>query len=221
MVSPPPPICLEDFPGEYSSKQEKRLIGTLGLPGKAVSIEVTEPPPVQVKPNRTGIAAHLRMHVQIGKELGKRPRMPPSFDIRMSWALKTHSFVSVVERHKMPTAREALLSPFLEETIAVSETRNWVLSVANWRQDSGNHSAWAQAKDILLPLSGDSYPVPSFSHPNITRRYSLIIRLEATAKHLGKACFDHVVPVQIFYERQSSSGLQSIQGLDDAPRYVP
>lgn len=219
--SSPPPVCLEDYPGEYVCRQEKKLRNTLGFPGRSMYVAVNEPAPISRGANVSTSGTYIDIRVGVRGRLGQNARIPACLDIKMFWTLKTHTFISVVERDRSPTAREAHVSPFLEEVVGISQSRNLGFKLDSWEQRPEGAFAWIQTKTVQLPLLRDSYPSPTYFHPIVSRRYSLALHLKASIKGFGSASFDLVIPIQVFYMSLPTTVVHPAQSLNAVPQYFP
>jgi hypothetical protein len=215
----PPPVCLEDFPGEYVCRQEKSLTRVLPVPGCYIAISIPEPRPVEVRQDKGDAVAGFSMRVVLRNSRGKACVPPSPFDMHITWALKTHTFVSVTKQRVAPTSRAALLSPFLKEITGTSNPRKRKLRLPSWRVDVTEPRNWAQETTLWLPVIENACPPPTFLTPYLTRRYSVSMHLDISSADQGRASFDLTVPIQIVYHERATE-TRCDQRTHTLPRYV-
>jgi hypothetical protein len=221
MDSLPPPTCLEDFPGEYLCQQVKRLARPLFSTECHLSLNVSEPCPIEVQYPDVTAAAQFPIHALLSYGRGKTLSTPPSLDLRVTWALKTQTFVSVVRQHLSPTAQEALRSPFLEEVQSIAKLQSCKMKLLQWNVHSEKKSTWILDTTLWLPVASGMLLAPSVFTPYVTRRYSVAMQLDVSGEKMGKTSFHLSVPVQIVYVGQSSGEVDEDGQVCDVPRYVP
>jgi hypothetical protein len=217
----PPPTCLEDFPGEYLCQQVKSLSRPLFFTECHLSLHVSEPCPVDFKYPDDTAAAQFPVRALLGYGRGKTLSTPPPLNLRVTWTLKTHTFVSVERQHLNPTAQEVLRSPFLEKVQNTGKLQSCKMKLLQWNVHSKKKSTWILDTTLWLPIASGMFLAPSVFTPYDTRRYSVAMQLDDSGEKMGKASLHLNVPLQIVYVGQSDGEVDEDGQVCDVPRYVP
>jgi len=209
--SNPPPVHLAHFPDEYTCVQEKRL-KKMYIPGSRLSVSVTEPKPVEIRPcGETTMAAFpLRFLMRRNDPNDISP--PGKLDVRMNSLLKAMTFIAVQPLKKQPTTKQSRSSPFLAAVPKYGRSYHRKLRICHWTRNpssSPSENSWIANTLVWFPVTENSSPAPTFTTKYLSRRYSVSLRLEV--KGSGKAVFNLQVPIQIVY----SGAL----GVGDVPSY--
>lgn len=205
--SHPPPVHQAHFPEEYNCTAERRL-KTMGIPGSRMSVTVTEPKPVEVKPygEVTMAAFPLRFTVRSGSNASP----PGKIDVRVNSLLKATTFIAVRAMKSQPTTKQSRCSPFLAAIPKYGRSYHRKLRLSHWtRGPSTIESSWVANALVWLPITENSSPSPSFFTSYLSRRYSVALRLDV--KGGGKGIFNFQVPLQIVYPMEL--------GCNDVPSY--
>jgi hypothetical protein len=209
--SHPPPVHVADFAEEYTCTQEKKL-KKMCFPGSRLTVTVTEPKPVEVRPmGEVSMAAFPVRFVM--RTSSSETKSPGKLDVRINSLLKATTFIAVRQLKSQPTTKQARCSPFLAAVPKYGRSYNRKLRICHWTRGHLPHSSteniWIANALVWLPVTENSSPAPTFFTKYLSRRYSVSLRLDV--KGGGKAVFNLQVPVQLVYPMQL--------GFGDAPSY--
>lgn len=217
----PPPIYIQDYPGEYTCKQIKSLFRLLSVSGYSLTACIAEPSPLSSILSEDIRPAMFTLRMFLTSQRGKSLLLPPSFELCVSWTLKTHTYWSVLERQVAPTSQEARTSPFTKEKARLGGTRNYKLLLSEWRASPGTTTTRSTNVALRLPVIEQGFfPIPSFFSQYVTRRYSVTLHLDVSSGHYGRASFDLVVPLQIVYVG-SDPPEPVCDEAESTPAYIP
>ncbi|KAI9881517.1 MAG: hypothetical protein M1830_000080 [Pleopsidium flavum] len=209
-LEPRPPIWIEDFPGEYSALNTKRLRGFCALRHVGdLSIRATEPGPFEFVRGREGASSAVRLDLSYRQRQVRNQAMPPPVMAQgqMASRLKAVTFISVVAQHRAPTLHQAAVSPSLTRTSKVcGREQHQTFSFNPWRCASGEsysfgpetHLDWVTEATVILHYDDEVLLAPTFFHPLVSRKYSLLTRLAVRGP--GYAAFNLEVPIQVVYK---------------------
>ncbi len=142
-LEPRPPLWIEDFPGEYSALNMKRLRGFFALRHVGdLSIQATEPRPFEFVRSRGGASSAVRLKLSYRQIRNQEMEPPVIAQGQMASRLKAATFISVVAQHTAPTLHQATVSPFLTRTLkACGREQHHTFKFSPWRCASGEPSS--------------------------------------------------------------------------------
>jgi hypothetical protein len=199
-IPSPPPIYQGHFVGEYSCSKQKHLT-KLAMRGPKLTIKVSEPAPLQIKPRPEGgvIMASVPIRLCLQSDSKRSKKDPPQLSVAVTSVLKTSTYLSVCKLHAHPTLAASQDSPYLAALTKHSGKRVRNLTVDGFQRDESKETAtWVRDMTVLLPVVENCFPAPSFFTPYLARRYSLGLRLEVKSAW-GEAVYRLTVPLQIVY----------------------
>jgi hypothetical protein len=205
--SHPPPVHLAHFPEEYNCTAERRL-KTMGFPGSRMSVTVSEPMPVEVKPYGEVTLAAFPLRFTVRSSNDGSP--PGKLDVRINSLLKATTFIAVQPMKSQPTTKQSRCSPSLAAIPKYGRSYHRKLRINHWtRGHASSESIWTANALVWLPITENTSPAPTFFTNYLSRRYSVALRLEV--KGGGKGVFNLQAPLQIVYPMQL--------GFNDTPSY--
>ncbi|KAF2096627.1 hypothetical protein NA57DRAFT_78228 [Rhizodiscina lignyota] len=202
---PPPPMILEHFRGEFTPRQEKKIMkGMLKSTGK-LAIAVSEPTPAEIQHGNGLVQTDLPIRLEICDRKG----LPSRLEMRVKSTLHGSTFISSEKMKEMPSRYHVIKSPTIQEVKTKARTFTQKLNVAcRWQKDE--RGTWYQQMTVPLPLVANQTPPPTFKSAVVARRYSVSLRIEVSDG--VNATFDLKVPVQILYstgEEEDDPDLQT------------
>jgi hypothetical protein len=215
----PPPIHTADFPGEYACAQEKRLKRFMSH-GRRLNISVSEPKPLVIHQDQKGTLAAFPIRLSVRHD-SKRPNVsaPGPLDVRINSVLKLTTCIALSTMKSHPTLRICQTSPMLA-TISRNGRpyhRKLRLQNAAWKREAADaQREWGQDVVVWLPIiSEHASPTPSFFTPLLTRRYSVVMRMDVKSGE-GSAVFHLNVPLQIVYASEAPTYTEHENRLDSS-----
>jgi hypothetical protein len=203
--SHPPPVHVADFAEEYTCTQEKRL-KKMCIPGSRLTVTVTEPKPVEIKPyGEISMAAFpIRFMMRQSKsELAS----PGKLNVHINSLLKSTTFIAVRQLKSQPTTKQARSSPYLAAVPKYGRSYNRTLRICHWTRGHTPHSSlenlWVASALVWLPITENSNPAPTFFTKYLSRRYTVSLRLDVRGS--GKGIFNLQVPLQLVYPMELGS----------------
>ncbi|OOG00300.1 hypothetical protein ASPCADRAFT_502646 [Aspergillus carbonarius ITEM 5010] len=242
----PPPICITDFPREYtlhSSQHIRDLLSRRDL--YHLSIQTEEPAPLHLHCLNTAFTIiPLKWTYQC--LASSKHHHPPDLFAKIQTSLRATTFLSVTSQPRVPTQGEAnKLKNFrlLGNTSRVGPTQVRKLRIASWEiqqdvSDSGktppspispsvnpdlltkdteydaesttahNQTTWESTAHLIFTFDHPEYIPPTFTHPYVSRRYSLSIVINVDGSRDGN--FGLQVPVHVSYDRRGQDSDLSV-----------
>jgi len=244
----PPPVPSDDFPGEYTCSLARSLrskkMAYLGARAwnntQQLSISVIEPAVVRLDPSRAPqdsvtIALGVRFCLASCQDADKHEGLrPDTMELKLDWALRSTTFVSVVPLQAAPTRKQSITSPVIVSTAKLSAKHAAKTTFSDWgrtgdfpRTADGpqcrlhwtagqKYSRWFKDEDlhILVPLPSDRSP--TFFTPHLIRRYSLQLKLDCRIHGTAATSFKFEVPIQIIWI-QGTKGMTGVEDVGRSP----
>ncbi|PWY75246.1 hypothetical protein BO94DRAFT_568601 [Aspergillus sclerotioniger CBS 115572] len=227
----PPPICITDFPREYtlqSSYLARDLLSRRDLYN--IEIETEEPPPLCLNRLNTAFTiVPLKWRYKcLAPSKHHQVNNPPDLFATVRTSLHATTFISVTSQPRVPVQVEAnKLKNFrlLGNTIKIDGTTQVrKLRIASWEPgsdtthdtvsdlDSESYTeskpeTWESTAHLIFTFDENNYVPPTFTHPYVSRRYSLVIGIEVDGSRDGS--FQLRVPVHVSYDR-GQGGMLSV-----------
>lgn len=113
-----PPVCIEDFPGEYKLSTLKTLRNPFLRPTGRLHVYSHEPAPLEFSPEKEGAATLVRLRLRY-ESLKKQDTIrtpPPQFHGIVRSNLKASTFISIQPQRRSPATCDAFAFPFTFET---------------------------------------------------------------------------------------------------------
>ncbi|KAE8396356.1 hypothetical protein BDV23DRAFT_192179 [Aspergillus alliaceus] len=195
-----PPVCTEDFPGEYQMSAFKTLRSPLFQPTGRLLVYSHEPPPLDFSPEKEGAATSVRLRLRyesLKNDSGMRIP-PPRFHGIVRSNLQASTFISVEPQKRSPATSDAPVFPFTFETRESYASQLRKLCFARWTPlETATRTLWESEADLAVPCDYPAYLTPSFSSLLVSRRYSLKIYMVISG--LGHAALKLELPIQVVY----------------------
>lgn len=188
----PPPLTIEHYPGEFRLEEENRLSRAFIKQPPRMTIRASEPGPCQMSSGCGVSEVTLPLHLQ----LRNHKHFPPKLRLRIKSTLHGTTLITTEKMGSFLSCKEAARSPRIAELKTRGRDYTRECEVPQKWQDHGS-SVWTQNMTVRIPLVANQVPVPTFSSPTISRRYSLSLRIELCG--LGGAKFSFKIPVQLMY----------------------
>lgn len=190
----PPPIAIDDFPGEYSCSKSKRVSRLLSR-RRMFSVEVSQPNPVTFRAHHDNAVAYclFRMHCASFKNFTEQP-----IAVALKWQLQTTTFFSVLPMAKSPTVAQASRSHCISVSRTHSTPSRLDLKFSGWRRTQRLSDTWETACQVILVLRSPRDRLPTFCSPFLCRRYSLGFHLKVCLQ--GWTDYELMVPLHVMYE---------------------
>jgi hypothetical protein len=109
-----PPLCTEDYPGEYKLSSYKTLRSPFYQPAGRLLVNSLEPPPLALFPGKKGATTSVRLHFKYRSpkdDCSMRLSPPRFYGIARSY-LQATTFISTEPQRRSPATCDALTSPF-------------------------------------------------------------------------------------------------------------
>ncbi|KAF5855547.1 hypothetical protein ETB97_008998 [Aspergillus alliaceus] len=152
-----PPVCTEDFPGEYQMSAFKTLRSPLFQPTGRLLVYSHEPPPLEFSPEKEGAATSVRLRLRYESlKNGSGMRIPPPrFHGIVRSNLQASTFISVEPQKRSPATSDAPVFPFTFETRESYASQLRKLCFARWTPlETGLY--YPQTKEFGIPAAGSS-----------------------------------------------------------------
>ncbi|PYI04643.1 hypothetical protein BO78DRAFT_449294 [Aspergillus sclerotiicarbonarius CBS 121057] len=213
----PPPICITDFPREYTLHSANRIRDLLSLRDlHHLSVETEEPDPLHLNRLNTAFTiVPLKVSYQcLGPSKHHQPpHQPPDLFAKVQTSLRATTFLSVTSQARVPIQLEAnKLRNFrlLANTVRVGSTQVRKLRIGSWEPEDTNNidqtpdhpTTWTSTAHLIFTVDDHEYVPPTFTHPYVSRRYSLSISIDVDGSR--DASFQLQVPVHVSHDRASA-----------------
>ncbi|KAE8381723.1 hypothetical protein BDV26DRAFT_278540 [Aspergillus bertholletiae] len=215
-----PPVCIEDFPGEYKLSASKTLRSPLLRPTGRLQIYSHEPLPLEFSPEKEGAATSVRLQLRYESLKNDGARLPPPrFYGVIRSSLKASTFVSIQPQRRSPAACDASTFPFTFETRKAYGSKLRKLYFPHWTPleiDTG--TVWETETDLTFRCDDLACLTPSFSSMLVSRRYSLKMYIVISGH--GHAAFKLKLPIQVMYTGRRflpSEEIMYTNGPEDMP----
>ncbi|RAK98495.1 uncharacterized protein BO80DRAFT_427322 [Aspergillus ibericus CBS 121593] len=211
----PPPVCIGDFPREYTLQSSNRVRDLLSLRDLYyLSVETEEPAPLHLNRLNTAFTIiPLKLRYQClapskHHHHHNQPHTPPDLFAKIRTTLRATTFLSVTSQPRVPIQLEAnKLHNFrlLGNTIKIGSTQTRKLRLASWERENTHQLnqdqpvIWASTAHLIFTFDNDDYVPPTFTHPYVSRRYSLLISIDVDGAR--DVSFQLQVPVHVSYDR--------------------
>ncbi|KAE8407061.1 hypothetical protein BDV37DRAFT_280326 [Aspergillus pseudonomiae] len=222
-----PPVCTEDFPGEYQLSALKTFRSPLLQPAGKLHVYSHEPPPLEFSPEKEGAATSVRLRLRYGspKNGGAMRIPPPRFYGIVRSNLKASTFISIQPQRRSPATCDAAAFPFTFETRKSYPSQLRKICFPRWTlSEMGTESIWESEAEMTFKCHNPAYLTPSFSSMLVSRRYSLKIYMVISGH--GHAAVKLELPIQVVYTGRRflpSQGIMHTGGPaeDTPPAYSP
>ena len=206
-----PPTCMVDFPSEYRWKLTKPSRGYCHGTGISFSACATEPAPflfcdaedtaLTMLPITLGLNLPYEVKSQYPLKL-----LSETIEARITWRLKSLTFLSVCPLTSMPTIAQSTTQSSVSMMTANSQRHRLDWTLAPWESPSTSKmkspdGIWTQTVELPLLLSKLTLPTPPIFTPFLSRRYHLSIKLKLVSRSSGKSSIELELPVQIAYQQ--------------------
>lgn len=190
----PPPIFIEDFPGEYKCSEGKQIF-KFWPQRQTLSVDVSQPNPLLFRAHCDKAVVHclFEMHCSPCTDLAELPTA-----VALQWHLQTMTFNSVVPMEKSPTLAQAARSDCISASKERSEFSFSDRSFGRWHRVRGRNDMWETPSWFVLVIQAPLDRLPTFSSPFLSRRYSLGLQLKLRSHVWTK--YELVVPLHIMFE---------------------
>ncbi|GKZ23231.1 hypothetical protein AbraIFM66951_001267 [Aspergillus brasiliensis] len=206
-----PPICTSDFPGEYTLEMSRRVRDLLHRRDLYyLSVHTEEPAPLYLDHSSGGMVSTvvpLKWRYRCLNP-SQRHAHPPGIYATVQTSLRATTFVSVSPQDRLPLEKDAnklLDFKLVANTSGTGLTQERKLRVASW--ESGSHDraeegrTWQATTPLILDFDIRDYLPPTFTHPYLSRRYSLSMFISVEVDHSRQTSFRLRVPVHVSYDR--------------------
>lgn len=155
----PPPVSVDDFPGEYKCSNGKSIrsppiIKTwrFSRPCSAQSrmrlaVTIREPKVMnlgtsrqQGKEHYMSLDALFHLH-QASTSADEASKQPDEMHVTISWLLESTTFVSVVPLYELPTLQDAIADPYIAAAATSTPLRTIKLVLRDWTSCDGGGAA--------------------------------------------------------------------------------
>ncbi|KAE8139378.1 hypothetical protein BDV38DRAFT_269894 [Aspergillus pseudotamarii] len=221
-----PPVCTEDFPGEYKLSTLKTLRNPFLRPTGRLYVYSQEPSPLEFSPEKEGAATSIRLRLRYESLKGDPMRTPPpQFHGIVRSNLKASTFISIEPQRRSPATCDASAFPFTFETRKSYPSQLRKLCFSRWTPtEMGTGTAWETEAELIFKCRSPTYLTPSFSSMLVSRRYSL--KLYMVISGHGHVALRLELPIQVGYTGRRflpSEDIMYTSGLteDMPPAYSP
>ncbi|KAE8362995.1 hypothetical protein BDV27DRAFT_159194 [Aspergillus caelatus] len=222
-----PPVCIEDFPGEYKLSTLKTLRNPFFRPTGRLHVYSHEPAPLEFSPEKEGAATSVRLRLRYESlKKGDAMRIPPrQLHGIVRSNLKASTFVSIEPQRRSPATCDASTFPFTFETRKSYSSQLRKLCFSRWTSlEMGTETTWESEAELIFKCRSPTYLTPSFSSMLVSRRYSL--KLYMVISGHGHAALKLELPIQVGYTGRRflpSEDIMYTSGLteDMPPAYSP
>ncbi|RAQ67241.1 hypothetical protein COH21_008298 [Aspergillus flavus] len=195
-----PPVCIEDFPGEYKLSALKTLRNPLLRPTGRLHVYSHEPYPLEFSPEKEGAATSVRLRLRYEslKNGDTKRKPPPRLHGIFRSNLKASTFISIEPQRRSPAMCDASAFPFTFETRKSYPSQLRRLCFPRWTPlEMGTETIWETEAELIFKCHNTSYLTPSFSSMLVSRRYSL--KLYMVISGHGHAALKLELPIQVGY----------------------
>lgn len=211
-LEPQPPTCVSDFLTEYLCQQDRALRKNMFRRTGTFSANITEPAPFLFcdgnNTTSTRLPVSFVIHTPVTKDPTNAMVSPGEFKIRVTWRLKSLTFMSILPMGVIPTILSAERTSSTTVIKALGLHHQLKLTLSRWNTlpsccneyDRRSFESWSAEEQFPLLLSHTILPTPTLMTPYISRRYSLLVYIKVVGN--GKTSLKLEVPVQIVYSNQ-------------------
>ncbi|OGM46661.1 hypothetical protein ABOM_004682 [Aspergillus bombycis] len=217
-----PPVCTEDFPGEYRLSALKTLRRPLLQPAGKLHVYSHEPLPLEFSPEKEGAATSVRLRLRYGplKNGGAMRIPPPRFYGIVRSNLTASTFISIQPQRRSPATCDAAAFPFTFETRKSYPSQLRKICFPRWtRSETGAESIWETEAEMTFKCHHPAYLTPSFSSMLVSRRYSLKMYMVISGH--GHAAVKLELPIQVVYTGRRFLPSEEIMYLSDPVEDMP
>ncbi|KAE8352512.1 hypothetical protein BDV28DRAFT_148971 [Aspergillus coremiiformis] len=215
-----PPVCTEDFPGEYRLSSFKTLRNPFFQPTGRLLVDSDEPLPLEFSPEKEGAATVVRVRllyeslkdVDVGARLS-----PPRFSALVRFHLQASTFISIEPQRRSPATCDAPGFPLTFET-----RKSYPSQVRKLRFDRlelATGPVWESEADLTLLYDNPAGLTPSFSSLLVSRRYSLKIYMIISGH--GHTALKLELPIQVVYTGSTFLQSDEIPSSNDPREEMP
>ncbi len=221
--NPRPPTYVHDFGTEYVCHKDTVLGWPFLTKFGVLSISSAEPRHFAFCKSEEQAATALRLQLTFRRS-GKLRGSPLPFMLgaEVVWRLKSSTFVSVKDNKSLPTVEEASRSLSVGKIISHGRRQRMKIDWFSWHQSTQKtateEEVWTTKQHLWLAIPRSCSPPPTFSTNDLSRRYSIALRLRVRGIGGGKVYLD--VPVQIVYQKSTSSEVRSSGHFASSTDYV-
>lgn len=168
------------------------------FPGSRLSVTVTEPKPVEIRPQ--GEVSMAAFPLRFTMRGGSSNSPPGKVDVGINSLIKATTFIAVRQMKSQPTIKQTRSSPFVAAVPKYGRSYHRKLRICHWTRGHSHNSSeihWIANALVWLPITENTSPAPTFFTKFLSRRYSVSLRLDVRGS--GKAFFALQVPLQIVY----------------------
>ncbi|RDH30822.1 hypothetical protein BDQ94DRAFT_180847 [Aspergillus welwitschiae] len=207
-----PPICISDFPGEYTLASSRRVRDRLHRRDLYyLSVQTGEPAPLYLgRSTMVSTVVPLKWNYRCLAPSQQHANVPDIY-ATIQTSLRATTFVSVSPQDRIPLEEDAnklLDFKLVANTTGTSLTQARKLRIASWENldGGGPHgkdqttTTYQAITPLILNFDARDYLPPTFTHPYISRRYSLSISVSVDVDNSRHASLRLRVPVQVSYE---------------------
>ncbi|GKZ29529.1 hypothetical protein AbraIFM66950_005366 [Aspergillus brasiliensis] len=212
-----PPICVSDFPGEYTLEMSRRVRDILHRRDLYyLSVHTEEPAPLYLDLSSATVISTvvpLKWRYRCLNP-SQRHAHPPEIYATIQTSLRATTFVSVSPQDRLPLEKDAnklLDFKLVANTSGTGLTQERKLRVASWEDDPHEREeesrTWQTTTPLILDFDIRDYLPPTFTHLYLSRRYSLSMFISVEVDHSRQTSFRLRVPVHVSYDRGQSQCL--------------
>lgn len=229
---PPPPICTDEYPAEYTfyntSWFRKHLKNTM----TRLTVSTTEPCPRFIGPEKRLMHIPLKVNLSINQPPSYPRDQPPLFSATVDWKIFAHTFLSHESLLRHPRSNEARSTSKIYEFVTKGESQQCTAILRDWIESQKGSGDVCKDRGLVLRqvfnlwIPTYQLPAPTFYSRFVARHYSLHIRLSLYESTRGHADIKLVIPLQITYVRvdmpcdtQDALVLTTDTRFDDPPLY--
>ncbi|KAF7596814.1 hypothetical protein BBP40_012414 [Aspergillus hancockii] len=217
-----PPVCTEDFPGEYKLSHYKTLRSPFYQPAGRLLVHSLEPFPLAFSPGGKGATTSVRLRLQYkslkGDNVIRIP--PPRFYGLVRSYLKATTFISTEPQRRSPATCDARTSPFTVKAHRSYASQIRKLSFGSWTPlETATGTIWESETDLLVKCDNAAYLTPSFSSMLVSRRYSLKIHMVVSGN--GHAALKLELPIQVLYIGDGYVQTEEAMYWDSSAEHIP
>lgn len=207
-----PPVCIADFPSDYQCQQKKTLKRNFFMTGDSFSALAAEPPPFvfcnSENSASTTLPINFEVHIHdkkiIADDIVSSPR---TFDVFVTWRLKSLTFLSMRPLTSMPTMVQSLRQSSVNNITVIGQPHRLRWTLVLCKDYSSLHgrpsnTIWTEAVNLPLFIYKPVLPAPPLFTPFVSRRYSISMQIRLVGTKLGNANVRLEVPVQIAYQQE-------------------
>ncbi|PWY64366.1 hypothetical protein BO83DRAFT_381964 [Aspergillus eucalypticola CBS 122712] len=204
-----PPICIPDFPGEYNLASSRSVRDRLHRRELYyLSVQTGEPAPLYLmNSGMVSTVVPLKWHYRCLNPSQQHANIPGIY-ASIQTSLRATTFVSVSPQDRLPLegdANKLLDFKLVANTTGTGCTQVRKLRIASWEDCGLNKqdqpTTYQATTPLILNFDAPDYLPPTFTHPYISRRYSLSVFVSVDVDNSRNASLRLRVPVQVSYDR--------------------